>query len=121
MARLILFAILLFTGFSCSREPLLDCPTPYEISYLKAKVVTSSDLTCNRPVLEFSEDSFRVRQISGLADLTYVGHVLQTSLNVTGKKLYLSVAKMPANEEFACNTLGISYPHLKILDAKARP
>ena len=59
--------------------------------------------------------------VTGAENLTYVGQTLNSTLNVTGQKLYVSVTKIPASEDFACNTMGLTYPHLKILDAKARP
>ena len=121
MLRVLIISVFMVAGMACNKGRICDCPMPYQIYYLKATVVTSSDLSCNRPVLEFSEDSERIRLITGAEGLTYVGQTLNSTLNVTGQKLYVSVTKMPASEEFACNTMGLNYPHLKVLDAKARP
>jgi hypothetical protein len=121
MLRAFIIPILLIAGLACNKGHICDCPMPYQIYYLKASVVTSSDLSCNRPVLEFSEDSSRIRLITGAEGLTYVGQSLNSGLNVTGQKIYVSVSKMPASEEFACNTMGLNYPHLKVIDAKVRP
>lgn len=121
MLRVLIISVFMVAGMACNKGRICDCPMPYQIYYLKATVVTSSDLSCNRPVLEFSEDSARIRMVTSAEGLTYVGQSLQSSLNVTGQKLYVSVTKIPASEDFACNTMGLTYPHLKILDAKARP
>jgi len=95
---------------------------PYEIYYLKAKVgsVNSIYVACRLPVLGFLEDSVRIRMATNRNDLVYTVIDLPATFAVQNKNLYVSVAVLKPEEEFACTTLGISYPHLKILDVKAR-
>ncbi len=91
-----------------------------ETYFFKAKVVQTSDVSCYLPVLDFSEDSLRIRTLTKRNDINYSVVRLPSSFNVQNKKLYVSVAALQPEEEFPCNTLGISYPHLKILDVSDR-
>lgn len=68
---LLLLTCLIFAG--CKKEkvdPICGCATPYQIYYLKAKVTQTSDIACSLPVLDFSEDSLRIRDLTKLSNLT---------------------------------------------------
>jgi hypothetical protein len=91
-----------------------------ETYFFKAKVVQANDISCNLPVLDFSEDSSRIRILTKRNDINYSVVKLPSNFNIQNKKLYLSIANLQSEEEFSCNTLGISYPHLKILDVRKR-
>ncbi|HRH49577.1 MAG TPA: hypothetical protein PLP23_12555 [Panacibacter sp.] len=91
-----------------------------ETYYLKAKVIFTRDIACNLPVLDFSEDSIRLRSLTQLAAIDYSVINLPSVFNIQDKKLYVSVAILKPEEEFPCNDLGIGYPHLKIINVKAR-
>ena len=91
-----------------------------ETYYLKAKVVLTSDISCYLPVLDFSEDAIRVRSLTQLNAIDYTVINLPSNFNIQDKKLYVLVTMLKPEEEFACNDLGIAYPHLKIVDVKAR-
>lgn len=43
---------------------------------------------------------------------------MPVNVNVLTNKLYVQVALLNPAEDYACNMLGVSYPHLKIVDAK---
>lgn len=107
---------------SCSKAPdqRCNCTLPYQIYYLKAEVIQTKDLNCSRPVLSFFEDSVRIRTLTGQQDIVYIGESLPTAMNQQSKKLYVDVRLLKAEEAFACITYGISYPGIKILDAKER-
>ena len=113
----------LLTGFlfgGCVKEKNCGCVMPYQIYYLKAKVTQTSDISCGKPVLDFSEDSLRIRTWTNLNNLAYSVINLPTNYIVQDQKLYVSIMVLKPEEEFACNTLGISLPHLKVTDAKMR-
>ena len=93
---------------------------PDEIYYLKARVVQVSNLDCHLPALEFSEDSLRIRMTMNRNDLVYIAANLPAALAVANKKLYVSVALLKPEEDFFCTMMGVTFPHLKILDAKSR-
>ncbi|SRR5258706_16173097 len=116
-----LVAILAGVLFSaCVKNGKCDCVMPYQIYYLKAKVVQVRDVSCNLPGLDFSEDSVRIRQVTNINNLLYSVIRLPAGYIAQDKKLYVSVIKLTPEEEFPCNTLGIPFPHLKIVDAKDR-
>ena len=91
-----------------------------ETYYLKAKVILTTDVSCYLPVLDFSEDLSRLRSLTHLNNIEYTVINLPSNFNIQDKKLYVSVAILKPEEEFPCNDLGIGYPHLKIVDVKAR-
>ncbi len=91
-----------------------------ETLYANARVAATHDVSCGLPLLDFSEDSARIRLFTGHADLSYTVINLPDSFNVQDKKLYVDVALLRPAEEFPCNTLGIGYPHVKIVAAKVR-
>ena len=93
---------------------------PYQIYYLKAKLIQTSDISCGIPALDFSEDSLRIRNITGLNNLIYGVINLPENYRVQDKKLYVSVTTLKPEEEFPCNMLGIILPRLKVTDAKNR-
>lgn len=102
------------------REPVCDCITPYQVSYLKAKLAQTSDISCYLPVLDFSEDSLRIRSLTRLNNLVFTVKYLPAGLIIQGQKIYAAVTDLPAGEVSPCNTLGIPYPQLKVVDAKPR-
>ena len=107
---------LLLVNFFCS-----SCnKASNETYYFKAKVVQTSDISCYLPLLNFSEDSSRIRSLTKRNDINYTVLNLPTNFNIQDKKLYVSVTILNPEEDFPCNTLGFSYPHLKILDVKDR-
>lgn len=90
------------------------------ISYLKAKVIQTSDISCYLPLLDFTEDSVRIHNLTPVNGIKFTVIKLPQDFNILNKKLYVSVTTLDPKEEFPCNTLGIIYPRLKILDVKER-
>lgn len=88
--------------------------------YLKATVLETSDISCDLPILEFSEDAPGIRNITGQSDIDYTVIQLPANFNIQNKKLLVSIRTLHNEEEFPCNTLGIGYRHLKILGVKER-
>ena len=93
---------------------------PYEIYYLKAKVAQTSDLSCYKPNLDFSEDSVRIRALTNLNNLVFTVVGLPESYRIQDKKLYVAVTALKPEDDFICNHMGIALPALKITDAKNR-
>lgn len=92
----------------------------FESYYFKARVVQTSDVSCYSPLLDLSDDSMAIPMMTGPTGLLYTAVSLPQSLNVQNQKLYVLVRTLKPEEEFPCNTLGIMYPRLKILQAKER-
>lgn len=116
-----LFLVIVFLSGCVKTNPICGCVLPpYQAYYLKAKVSQTSDISCSKPVLDFTEDSLHIRSVTGRNDLHYIGVNLPVNFVAAGKKLYVSVLPLKAEEDFPCNTLGIAYPKLKVLDAKNR-
>ncbi len=110
---LIILFLFCLSNFSCNKKS-------NESYYLKAKVIITSDVSCSLPVLDFSEDSIAIRNLTKHNDITYTVLQLPENFNIKNKNLYVSVKVLMPAEEFPCNTLGIFYPHLKILQVKDR-
>jgi hypothetical protein len=87
--------------------------------YLKAQVMATRDMDCGYPLLSFADDSVRFQELFH-DNIPNVGKGLPAHLNITGQKLLLIVRTLNPDEEFACTAFGPSFPHLKILAAKAR-
>ena len=87
---------------------------------LHAVVWDTSDLDCGMPVLSFQEDPTVIRTITGREDLMYVAKDLPQALNKKNSKLCVTVARLQPDEDFNCTMMGISYPHIKIVNAKKR-
>jgi len=111
-----------FFSFGCAKkeEPICGC-SPYSgIPFLKAKVVQTSDSSCGKPVLDFSEDALKIRTLTNRDDLTYNVINLPEDFIVQDKKLSVTIIKPKPEEEFVCTIIGISPLHLKVADAKIR-
>jgi len=110
MIMLVLFVIIM----GCEKEQT------QQVYYLKATVIQTSDISCSRPLLDFSEDSSRIRSLTQSDVITFTVINLPTNYAVKNQKLYVNVTALQPSEEFPCNTLGLMYPRLKIVDAKPR-
>lgn len=100
---------------ACSRDK-----SATTVSY-KAEVVNTSDINCSRPVLQIDPaDTAAVSRISGVYTDFYVASQLPAALNSTGRKITITIDKFAPGEDFACGSIGISYPHLKITGAVSR-
>lgn len=88
--------------------------------YLKAIVADTHDISCGYPVLDFSEDSFAIREMTKEKWNRIVILGLPSQFNVQNKKLYVEVRPLKPEEEFSCLAIGIGYPHLEILQTKDR-
>ena len=113
----ILAGLIIVLPLAC-KKVMCGC-LPYQVYYLKATVIETNNIDCGRPLLDFSEDSLRIHAIMGSNEERFIITTLDASLNVVGKKLFVSVAQ-PGSEDFACTALGPGYAHLKLLDAKPR-
>ncbi len=114
--------VLLITSsffFECNKRNECDCAKTEDV-YLKAKVLLTSDVSCGTPVLDFTEDSSRIRYLTNREAIQYSVIKLPANLNIVNNKLYVLVTALNPAEEYACNTLGIVYPHLKVEYAKNR-
>lgn len=103
---------LLFCLTACSKSEDVNTIT------LRAEVKDTLDISCNRPVLSFVEDSSQIRQFTSRQNLSYVVNKLPSNLNIAGKKLIVKVQN--TEEFFPCNTLGIAHPQLDVLEAFAQ-
>lgn len=118
--RLFYIAGLVAMIFSSCEKKICGCAPPFQVYYLQAKVINIADISCHLPVLDFTEDSTRIRLISGRDDLQFTVKQLPQEFNVLNKKLYVEATRPQPSEDFPCTAIGFSYPHLKITDAKNR-
>ena len=88
----------------------------------KSMMMTSDSATL-RYMLSFMNDRFVfLNKITiRIKTIKLAGRrMLYLVMNVPGKNLCVTVTKLPAEEEFPCTMLGISYPHIKIMHAEER-
>lgn len=115
-------AILLLTccaSLSCTKEKDC-CVMPYQIYYLKATVLQTSDISCHSPVLGFSDDSERIRMQTKIIDLSFNVSSLPEQYRIQGQKLYVLVESPKPPEIYICNMLGIPLPQLKVTKIEPR-
>jgi hypothetical protein len=115
MRKLLLPVLLVIVLFSCDKkgtdEKLMCCG----LNYVKAVVIETSNIDCGKPVVDFSDDSVKIRSITGLPDLKYTLDQLPAELNIADKKLLIAIRPLASQEEFACLAIGINYRHLKFI------
>jgi hypothetical protein len=87
---------------------------------VNAIVFNTSDLNCGMPVLNFSDDSTKVRAFTGNSAFTYVVYGFPSELNTTGKRVLVQIAILTPENYFPCLTFGPSWPALKVLTAKTK-
>lgn len=112
--------IALLFVFICISACKKDNVQTLQVKYLKAVVANMHDISCGYPILDFSEDSLAIREITKEKWNIIVVPDLPSQFNHQNKKLYVAVRPLKPEEEFPCLAIGIWYPHLKILDAKER-
>ena len=106
------FAIL---AFSCEKAQV------EESAWLNAVVIDTNDINCGFPLLDFSEDSTKVRAITGEAyRLQFISTGLPMELSIEGNRIRVIITKLKPEESFPCLTLGPNYPAIKIANASAR-
>lgn len=87
---------------------------------LKATVIDTSNIDCGFPMLSFVDDSNRIRSITKNPSLVYVVKGLPANLKILGQQLLVQVSAIPADDDFVCTDLGLSYPHLLVIQATPR-
>lgn len=111
--------IVILSAFSCSK-PVCACDPVME-NVFEATVKVTSDLSCNKPVLEFDTSAEpNLKKITGKDGVLYVADQLPADLLVDDKKIYVQVRALTSSEDFACLAIGIWYPHIKVVTAWAR-
>jgi hypothetical protein len=108
------FIIIVLTLTSCQKD------ANEQSIWVNATVIDTKDINCALPVLNFNDDSVRVRAFTGNRDLTHVAKEFPSQLNIQGKKVLVQIAILKSEESFACLTFGPNWPAIKILDAKGR-
>lgn len=110
------FLLLSLLALSCQKN---DNSQP--LVYYKAEVVSTDDINCHRPRIQIDgSDVAAVSLVTGLATDMYIANQLPASLNTTGQKISITIARFEEGEDFTCGTIGVSYAHLKVLTAISR-
>ena len=120
MKNKIMALITCLTAVGCTKQETGNCIGPYQYCYLKATVAQESDISCYKPLLDFTEDSTKIKALTDTNGFIFSAIGLEENLNIRNKKLYVSVRLLQTGEFFPCNDLGIYFYPLKVLDAKAR-
>jgi len=120
MKYVVITALVIFlSAFSCSKKLCACDPVPKNV--FQATVKATSDISCGRPLLEFQAAAEPyLKQITGKDGVYYVADALPASLVQEGKEINVEIALLSPAESFACLTIGISYPQVKVLNAWSR-
>lgn len=111
-----IFLAITLAFFSCNKKD-----NNGTLVYFKAEVVNSNDISCQRPLISIDpSDTAAVSVITGISSQLYVADQLPAALNTNGQKLNITVAKLGPAEDFACNGIGVSYFHIKVVTAVSR-
>jgi hypothetical protein len=105
------FLLLILFASSCDKEGM---PFKEFIVIVEA----TADVSCGLPVIRFLGKEAEVRQRTNLEALTYNAYSLDNSLNTAGILLYIEFTELSDQDFRACNTLGITYPGIKITSAR---
>lgn len=81
-------------------------------------VEDTADLACGLPVIRFLDKTSPVRKKTSLETLTYSAYELDDSLNIVGTKLIVEFTEVSPENSRVCNTLGVSYPGITIVNAR---
>lgn len=121
--RYIFIALVLgvFT-LSCNKQKECGCvppPVPDQSDWMNAKVIETDNIDCHQPLIQFeSSELTKLQSFTGRTGDSYLMLNLPSSLNQLSKRIQVRVIKLPATEDSPCTTLGISYPKLRITDAR---
>jgi hypothetical protein len=112
--KLMIAIIFLFTLINCKKK------VDEESIGVNATVYNTKDMNCGKPVLDFSDDSTKVRAFTHNSGLTYVVYGFPSELNAKGKGVFVQIAILKAENSFPCLTFGPNWPALKVLTAMAK-
>ncbi len=111
------FMALLFFAGACRKK--CDCVVPFEVYYFKGVVVNTSVSGCNLPMIDFTEDSIRIKSLTGSDNFLCIAKGMDPGYLTQGKKVYVNVKTLSVNEDFDC-PMSMDFPHIGISDTKPR-
>jgi hypothetical protein len=117
MRKASLFIFLLVFAGACRQR--CDCVVPYEVYYFKGVVVNTSVSGCNLPIIDFTEDSIRIKSLTGTDNVYCIAKGLDAGFMTQGKKVYVNVHKLSPDHDFAC-PMSADFSHIGIIDTKPR-
>jgi hypothetical protein len=114
IGKILKIIIMLFLGalISCENDDILAHDEFLVI------VDSESDLACSLPVIRFLDKVEKVKEKTSLETLTYNAHNLDSNLNITGTRLLVKFTETASEDFRVCNTLGIGYPWITIIEAR---
>jgi len=120
MKKLYLFFIIVScTGLCCTKDHAGNANMPVS-EFLKAKIILTKDVSCSLPLLDFSEDASKIREVTKLNTTLYVLKSFPQNFNIQNKLLLVRISLLSSGEISPCNDLGINYPMLKSIETKNR-
>lgn len=121
MRKYLYFVLVTGLLFGCAKKKEgSNDTTCFPVDYLKATVVQTSNIDCNKPLLDFTGDSAKIHRVTGSPAKQFIIDNLPAEFNTLNRELFVVVSPLEPEKEFPCKTLGIPYPHLKLLQVKNR-
>ena len=109
-----LLIIFMGTVFSCENESINN-----NDEFL-AFVESEKDISCGLPVVRLLDKLDRVQIITGAKGSSFNAYLLDNKFKVVGTELIIRFKKTDDKDLRACNTLGLMYPCITILDARLK-
>jgi hypothetical protein len=107
-----IFLLIFLIASSCEKEE------PIIKNEFRVVVEDTRDLACYLPVIRFLDKEDQVKKQTDLETLTYSAINLDNSFNITGNILIIEFRKVKDEELRICNTLGIPFPGVFIVNTR---
>ena len=114
MNKILLTVVLssFFTLISCDNNDI------FADDEFRVIIEDEKDIACSLPVITFLDNLEKVKEKTSLETLTYNAYQLDTSLNTKGTELIIRFTPTVPDDLKACNTLGIGYSWITVLEAR---
>ena len=101
-----------------SSEPTAAATGSTTDNWLQARVVFTNVMGCNRPVLDFMQDSVAIRAITGRPSLYCFVLNFPAQLNIANEQVLVKARKPNPGEMIICTANGPGFPLVFITDSR---
>ncbi|UZR96445.1 hypothetical protein [Chondrinema litorale] len=106
------YLLILCLLFACETTDELTPENKFKV------VVVGESIDCHLPIIQFLEkDSVRINELVSSNSLTFSAYKLDSVYAKVGQNLQVFVEPTELKKQYACITLGLSYPWLTIIEA----
>ncbi|MBT31518.1 MAG: hypothetical protein CMO01_17835 [Thalassobius sp.] len=107
------YLLILCLLFACETTDELTPENEFKV------VVVGESIDCHLPIIQFLEkDSVRINELVSSNSLSFFAYELDSVYAKVGQNLQVIVEPTELKKQYACTTLGLSYPWLTIIEAE---